>query len=528
MQPHSKDMKSILTLAWLTWASTSLFAQNSSLTLYITSTIADPTELTVAAVQLNSSDTTIVDVVWVTDTQEITVVHSYPDSAAGAMILLSYSCDGVDMNVPVGFAFGSNTPGGEPVEGEIAVEIGCQDMDCEWHLDVDMSNDMTDPITFNVVIPSGEFGIWEWYVDGELVGPNTFGGGLIWEEPYESICATMYSLGDCPVPSTQCYEGGGGGMDCLDGLDVGALIAYLTTNCSDQTNPDFWMYCDLMESLTAAMTGDEDACEELWSWLDAGGWEGETGCDINFEVMQAWEANGELIPDEVWVWIYDYDSDYTYTCDFGDESPVTTEPNPSHTYSGDGPYTFCITVSSEADSCSTTYCETLSVDSLGMLGGFMNGFTVNVMGAGEVVTCVDESLIDPSVFCPEIYEPVCGCDGVTYGNSCWATYSAGLTSWEDGPCSVDNVEHVKWTENFEVHPNPTMDGQLQVRGLDFRQGEFTSELVSLTGVRVNVDMNSVNSTNGECTLHLGDFTPGIYLLRIEQQGILATRKVIIH
>ena len=73
-----------------------------------------------------------------------------------------------------------------------------------------------------------------------------------------------------------------------------------------------------------------------------------------------------------------------------------------------------------------------------------------------------------------------------------------------------------------------MDGQLQVHGLDFSQGEFTSELVSLTGVRVNVDMNSVNSTNGECTLHLGDFTPGIYLLRIEQQGILATRKVIIH
>ena len=54
-------------------------------------------------------------------------------------------------------------------------------------------------------------------------------------------------------------------------------------------------------------------------------------------------------------------------------------------------------------------------------------------GCGEEDDCIDQSKIQEDAGCIEVYEPVCGCDGETYGNACKASIH-GVKTWEEGPC----------------------------------------------------------------------------------------------
>ena len=74
-----------------------------------------------------------------------------------------------------------------------------------------------------------------------------------------------------------------------------------------------------------------------------------------------------------------------FSWDFGDgPNSILNGAYPQYTYAQTGDYNVCLTVTT--DNCSDTFCDSLSVDSLGMLGkSLAQSFTVNVVSPQQLI-----------------------------------------------------------------------------------------------------------------------------------------------
>lgn len=104
--------------------------------------------------------------------------------------------------------------------------------------------------------------------------------------------------------------------------------------------------------------------------------------------------------------------------DFGN-GQSSNQQNPTVNFQSPGDYEVCLYASgqfADGTQCGGNICQTVHI--------------------GPQL-CVDPSVIDTNVVCPAIYAPVCGCNGITYPNECIAYYQNGVTEWTPGPCLAD-------------------------------------------------------------------------------------------
>jgi hypothetical protein len=127
---------------------------------------------------------------------------------------------------------------------------------------------------------------------------------------------------------------------------------------------------------------------------------------------------------------------------------------------------WCVTITDNITGCDTTICQDCIPDSNAICGCNMmwmpvcgcdgiqyansciadcadipwtpavsNGLPGGWLPCNQPSSCIDSSLIDLTAICTLIWDPVCGCDSITYSNACHALNFGGVTSWTQGACN---------------------------------------------------------------------------------------------
>ena len=191
-------------------------------------------------------------------------------------------------------------------------------------------------------------------------------------------------------------------------------------------------------------------------------------CQADFWVLQAYGADSLPVPYELWVWNLSSGGSgiFTYSWDFGDNTS-STDPYPTHTYSGNGPYVLCLTIADNAN-CTSVHCDSISIDPNGIYGGVLggegdrtDGFTINVQN----------------------------------------------------PSAITNVSELDANQDIVAWPNPT-EGELNIAMTNNLSGTVDVTITDLNGrVVLNETRRLINGKN-QLRLSTENLGAGMYMVRI--------------
>ena len=130
--------------------------------------------------------------------------------------------------------------------------------------------------------------------------------------------------------------------------------------------------------------------------------------------------------------------------------------------------------------------------------------------------CVDTlNFPDPFPPCNTDFTPVCGCDGVTYRNACYAEFGARLFQWQEGPCNPVAIN---------IYPNPATNWLFVDIATQFESDVQIVVFDRSGNIAYSNNLSSVS--RGFINIPLNGFGRGLYMIMAESNGYVELLKFI--
>ena len=131
---------------------------------------------------------------------------------------------------------------------------------------------------------------------------------------------------------------------------------------------------------------------------------------------------------------------------------------------------------------------------------YVTEYTIHVKGCE--IDCIDKTIIDSSVSIIEIWQPVCGCNKVTYSNASAAYYYGGISNYTEGECPTDEIEinNCNFPHRYQYatpQPSDSVNWKIEAGFADFTT---QLNLLKITSAIHGTILNKIVYYNGNFTV----------------------------